>query len=151
MWKPSSQSNQTMVPGDRVTSDVLCFGSGSCFLQALRAGPVWLGQPSGRLAGRTRPRRSAASQLNSPIPWRPCRRATATGRHTSPPRPAQHPATHPARPTAPHGSRPGAGPGRAPAEERRHHHQLTGPRAATSWEAVLPASPALLPSSHEST
>ena len=55
----------------------------------------------------------------SPFPWRPCRRATGTGRHTSPPTPARHPATRPARPRPPRGSRPGAEPGCAPAEEAR--------------------------------
>lgn len=59
--------------------------------------------------------RRTRSQEDPPVPWRPCRRATATGQHTSPPRPAQHPATGPAPPTGPRGSRPGAGPGRAPA------------------------------------
>lgn len=44
-------------------------------------------------------------RLSLPFPWRPCRRATARGRRTSPPKPARRPATRRARPTGPRGSR----------------------------------------------
>lgn len=48
------------------------------------------------------------NMLNWPFPWRPCRRATATGRRTSPPKPARRPATRRALLIGRRGSRRGA-------------------------------------------
>lgn len=59
------------------------------------------------------------NMLNLPIPWQPCRRATATGRRTSPPKPARRPATRRAQPIGRHGSKHEALAGCVPTEIQR--------------------------------